>query len=231
MRELFEWQTLVFALPLGFGVLLVLGSAFGLVESDLELDIEAEADVEAEADIEAEAATDAQSVHVSHATQLLELFGIGKVPMAILITCFSLLFGGIGLAAKFLFSAWPTLTMPIALGLAISSAFGLTSAIGKAVARWLPSTETYATKRHQLVGSLGVAELPIHKSFGLANITADDGSLLKVRCISETQIAKGEPILITDFDPATNQYLVELSPLAEVMNEIPKTSPLQKETI
>jgi membrane protein implicated in regulation of membrane protease activity len=88
----------------------------------------------------------------------------------------------------------------------------LTRAVTRFIARLLPSTETYATREHELLGQTGIAELDIHARFGVANVRAPDGSLMKIRCRADQRIAKGSQILVTDYEPGLATYTVVPAP-------------------
>ncbi len=179
-------------------------------------------DVDADADMDADVDGDGDGSVPEHgpAHGILELFSIGRVPVAIVLMSLCLLFGGSGLALTFLLESWidaSWLTGVLSLVGAAFVAVVSTARVTRQVARWMPSTETYATRDEELVGQLGTAELDIHARFGVAHVHAPDGTLIKIRCRSAGErIGKGDPILVTDYDPATGVYDVESDSLSQL---------------
>lgn len=212
MESLFEWHDVVFYAPLLVGVCLVLGSALGLVQTDLDLDLDVDADHDLDADVDGD-------FHADHggtpdSPNALDALPAGKVPLILTLMTASLLFGSIGLSFRYLLEGTlgSALAASIALGLGLASTLVLTRKLTRLVARLLPSTETYATREHELIGQMGVAELDIDDKFGIANVHAPDGSLMKIRCRAQPRIAKGSEILVTDYEPGLCTYTVTESP-------------------
>jgi hypothetical protein len=207
---------LIFTIPILVGVLLVIGSALGLSDfgTDLDLDADADADVELDADVDADVEAD-HGPHLGHGA--LELLGFGKVPLSVLITVATFLFGGLGICTTIAFASvlpHATVRALVALVVATSGTFILTGAAARLLARLIPSTETYAPTHWELLGASGTAELDIDPQFGLANIRDNTGSLIKIRCRSyDKKIPKGSEVLVTDYDPERDVYTVDLSPV------------------
>ncbi len=229
MHTQIGWQYLLFGVPLLFGLLLVLGAAVGVVSADLDLDLDADAntapDVDAEPDVEADAGLtegapdDAQTGAGPGSSSWPGIFGVGRVPLAIVLMSFSMLFGGFGLATLFLLGSWLGTgwigTCAVAI-VSLITALLLTSLLTAQLSRVLPATETYAMPASELLGELGRVELEVSRDFGVVNVASRDKALLKVRAISSGMpIAKGEQVLLVDFDPARGIYLVEPSPFDE----------------
>ncbi len=210
---MFTWHSFVFVLPILLGLVLLFGSAFGLhdIWGDFDVDLDADADV----DVDADADADADGDHDLDAASLLSLLGVGRVPLALLITTSLFCFGGTGMAV--LRVALDSLSPGWALGLALAVALVTTpiatGVLARVVARFVPATETYAGELHELIGSTGKAELEVGRGFGIVSIVDTGGAQFKVRCRTEAgTIAKGEAVLVTDYDESRGEFVVEKSP-------------------
>ncbi len=206
MQSLLEWHDVVFYAPLLMGVCLVLGSAIGLVQTDFDFDADGDVDADAEAD------THYSTPHTTGSA--VEALPAGKVPLVLTLMTGSLLFGSLGLSIRYLLEGLlgHELAALLALGSALVLATALTRSLTRFVARVMPSTETYATREHELIGQIGIAELDIDGRFGVANVSAPDGSLMKIRCRAERRIEKGSAILVTDYELGRATYTVTESP-------------------
>jgi membrane protein implicated in regulation of membrane protease activity len=223
MPGLLEWTSLIFTIPILFGALLVLGSALGFVDfgGDVDVDADVEADVDADVDADADIDADAPDADADHEVHggpgVLELFGFGKVPLSVLLMVAAFLFGGLGLCTTLALAAvlpQTALRALVSLAVALVGAGVFTGAIARVLARWIPTTETYATTHWELLGTSGVAELDIDPRFGRANVRDLTGSLIKIRCRSYgARIPKGAEVLVTDYDPEAGVYTVEPSPV------------------
>lgn len=205
MEKIPLWHHLLFVIPLGFGLLLTVASGLGMTGPDVEVDV----DLETDADVGLEG-------EPSMGSALLEMMGVGRVPMTILMLSYTLLFGGLGQAAMSLLGGVLGKTAVYVAGaVAVLSASLGTGRLSSLLSRLLPSAESYASAPSDLVGTLGTAELPVSSEFGLARVKTSDGSLMKVRCVCEEgSIDKGGALLVLDFNSSNGIYLVEPSPFA-----------------
>src|SRR3989338_4168903 len=190
MTWLLAWQHLIFLIPLGFGMLLVFGAASGLIgHGDVDVDhefhvAEADHDVVGEHDV-AQDGHDGAHAHDVHdrgfMSRALSLFGIGRVPLSIILTTASLLWGGVGLAAGFL--AEPALGVGFISGVLAVAAAWLTMTVGtgslaRLVARVMPTSETYRVTKRDLIGRTGTMLFPIApQSTGYVQVNDHEGNL------------------------------------------------------
>jgi hypothetical protein len=130
-------HNLPFAVALALMVLLALLQAFGLGEL-----LGGDADVDADADAG------------GFGDGLLAFLGIGRVPFMIWLTCFLLLFAGIGVGVQGLADGLlgAPLDRWLAGALAAIGALPVTSALVRPLARILPGDETSAVGLDSLVG-------------------------------------------------------------------------------
>ena len=220
MSAFFEWQNLIFGIALLLGGVLVVGSALGLVDSDPFASSEADVDAEhGEAAPEASLDSPDATHDTAHdgATSLLAALGIGRAPLSVFVTTYLFAFGAIGLCSNMLLAAW--LHSPLLFGLAslvIATAGGLfvARAVSKTIARFVPSIESYATDKADVIGSTGVAETSIGRDFGMARVTDATGSLFQLKCRAcGAPIDKGAEVLVVEYDPLTDFYLVDNNPI------------------
>ena len=193
------WDTLIFALPIVVAIVLGTGALSGLGEVDveLELDIDVDADVEGDGDGESDAWLG-----------VLAWLGVGRAPLMVLLTVGMLAFGTTGLLFRMLVG-------PLAaLAIAFLVAPLATSVCGRVLARYMPTSQTYALGRDALVGCAGTARLPVTRAFGVAQIIDESGTLHEVRCRVDDSandgatIAKGTPLVVVDYEDSSATYTV-----------------------
>ena len=152
----------------------------------------------------------------------LSFFGIGKVPLSVILMTFLLTFSVIGWGVNTVLSPvlrTPVAFFPISFAAALFTAAMGTKLLASVLGRYLKPIESSAVPRSALVGRIGTACLPITSAFGSAHVRDDFGSLHKVTCKvpegAET-IPNGQTVLLVRFvrvqDPgrrAGGFYLVE----------------------
>ncbi len=215
---------LVFYLPIAFGAILAAGAALGLLEglpdAEVELDLDVDVDADVDVDLDAEAEADGEGevgAGPGLGAALLTFLGVGRAPLGILVMSACFLFGVVGLAFDRALeallgsgAAWVGLSAALA---AVVTALG-TGAVGRGLGRLVPSKETYASRKTDLLGRAGTAALPTDGTFGRARVTDAGGAVLEVRCrtIDEEALARGEPLVVVDFDEEEDTYLVARMP-------------------
>jgi len=167
--------TLLFALPIVLAILLGAGALSGLgdVGDGPDLEVDHDGDV---------------------AHPVLELLGIGKAPLMVLLSAGLLGFGAIGLGVSALTSSW------IALAVALVAAPVSMGLLGRLLGRTLPTSESYAVDHDALIGRIGVARLRVETDFGVAQVRDQHGSLHEIRCRAEEPVAAGETLVVVGFD-------------------------------
>jgi Protein of unknown function (DUF1449) len=184
--------------------------------ADSDLDTDAEASSDADADHDADHDTDAHdadaSAQPSLALQALSWVGIGKVPASIVLMVLALSWGFIGFvtnqamnrdgSARVIFFSLP---------LAAIGSLLVSSGLSRIFARILPKSETYARRRHELLGSVGEALFDIDRRFGMASIRDDRGNLFQIGCRSEganEAIRKGSHVKLTGYNAKEQLFYV-----------------------
>jgi membrane protein implicated in regulation of membrane protease activity len=200
-------------------------------DADVDADADADADVDADADADVDADADADAgAHVGAEAHgeasegmpfllgVMSWLGLGRVPLSILLMVLLICWSVVGFLTNYV--AWPRLgervpllSLPLA---AMASAF-ITRGVVGAVSRWMPTYETYARRRHELLGCRGEAVLPIDQGAGLAVVRDDQGDLFQVPCRvyrDHPPIAKGEKIRLVAYNGKQGLFYVTLSDAA-----------------
>jgi membrane protein implicated in regulation of membrane protease activity len=185
---------IVFGVPLVAGVLLVLGLAFGLAEFGSELEMDLDDGVEGDAD------------------GLLVALGVGRVPLSVLLLLLLLSFGGLGLVV------YPLLLLAVSAGLALIAAWLLaglgsllvTRLLGGLFARYLPSVETYASEKRELVGRAAVVLMRLSDVEHVLRVKDAGGAELRVHGLSTSgRLMPGEEVLLTAYQRERDRYCIE----------------------
>lgn len=241
---LLGWWNLIFIVPfflalLYLGVYTVSGVTFG--DPDVDADVDADADIHADAahvdgdfhadmdadadlhgEVDADAAGDAppSTVHLntSAVTSTLAWFGVGRVPVSIMLMVCLLTWGVAGFAINNALRAGWTGTMgSVALVSAPAAAvisLVLTRIVVALVARFLPMNESTALRRHELLGSVGEAIFAIDDRFGMVSVREPGGDLHQVACRRAAQVTdrapipKGASVLLTGYSARRGIYVV-----------------------
>ena len=108
-------------------------------------------------------------------------------------------------------AGWVLLSASVAL---VLSALGTGKLAGFA-AKLVPTKETYASSHEQLLGQVGTALHATDQGFGLAAVRDPGGARLevRVRTYEDETIARGEPLIVADYDEEAHVFLVTRLPL------------------
>ena len=211
MRELLAWlagwQNWIFLVPLGMAMVMVGFDAAtgGLV--DLDVDVDADADADVEGDV---------------STGLFAWFGVGKIPLTLLLEIFAMSFGATGILVNAVttdvFGDTHVLAFPFALGLATLVATLSTKTLGGVLANLMPSNASTASHPDAFIGQLGVATSPVDHRIGQIRLpgTADiPSTVLSARLERDiaTSIPRGMEVLIVRYDTNSRVYTVIPNPM------------------
>ena len=187
------------------------------VDADLGVDLDAETELDLGAELEADADLDAGVeaepqvyVHPSQVEpgvfeQALSFFGIGRVPLSIILMTFLITFAIVGWAINTVLEGvlWtPGAFFPISFAGAVLCGLTVTKALAGTLGRFLKPVETAAVARSALVGRIGTASLPVTEEFGTALVRDPYGSLHKVVCKvpqGVRPIPKGQTVLLVRY--------------------------------
>lgn len=191
-----EWWNLIFLLPASAAVLYVLLLAVGAAPVD-------DAGVDFDADVDGDAGND-----------LLNLLGLGRVPLSLILISFCMLWGIIGWFAVRAFSSlwqqpatfiWPSLVV------ALLGATLLTRLMTGLLGRIMPRTESYGAGARELVGRLAEARYAITTTGGSVQVYDQHGSMHEVpaRVLpGDSPIPAGARVILFRYDDVAGSYLV-----------------------
>ncbi len=199
-----------------------LGNADGDVETDAGLDVDHDADVDLDASHDMDHDVEAQADHgpeVAAAagfslSAILYFFGIGRIPLSILLLAFFYAFGGIG----WLVNLWLTPGSAEAVSsLAVSLPGGLAAGLASMrlvsgiLARIMPTRGVSGTAPHQLVGLRGIVGLPVTETAGRAQVTDRTGTRHQIRCRVAPgipSVPKGRSVVVVKYVAKDRLYYV-----------------------
>src|SRR5262245_44065729 len=183
-------------------------------DTDVSADADADSDVDSDADHDADHDTESEAGAPTSSTAMLVLswLGLGKVPLSILLMVLAMCWGFIGFvtnnaakdsAPRMLKSADPATVALVSLPLAGIGSLLITSTLSRIFAKVMPKNETYARRRHELLGNSGDAIYDIDSHFGMASVRDDRGNLFQVACRSEGKrdaIRKGSRVKLVGYN-------------------------------
>jgi hypothetical protein len=184
---------ILFGVPLVIAVLLVLGMSLGLADIGGDLDL-------------------ADGAEADGSDGLLAALGVGRVPLSVLALLLLLSFGGVGLVLYPLLAA--VLRGAAALGaawlVAALASLVVTSRLGRLFARYLPSVESYASEKRDLVGQVGVVLLRLSDVEHVLRVKDPGGAELRVHGESAAgALIPGEEVLLTAYKRERDRYCIE----------------------
>jgi Protein of unknown function (DUF1449) len=189
------------------------------VEHDIDTDahVALEHDVDADADTDADAHADGHDAqgsgsHGSTLLTLLSWLGIGRVPLSMVLMILVMTWGVIGFCANQATFGWSLdRSVPVSIAIAGIGSLLITRVVTMLVARYLPTNETYARRRHELLGSTGEAMYPIDSTFGMVYGRDDRGESFQVACRIEANqpvIAKGTAVQLVGYNAKEQLFFV-----------------------
>ena len=219
-RLLATWWNLIYVIPFGLalvylGVYAVSGLTFGEdleIDHDVDHDVDIDVDADADADADGDAEVGGGGSHALMAA--LGWLGVGRIPLSLVLMVLLLTWGGIGFAVNQLarpFAHPPALAALASIPAAFFGAMLCTRGVSRFVGAYLPTNETYAKKRAELLGSFGSAVFDISQTFGVASVRDDRGNRHQVNCRvapGRPALPKGSRLILVGYDPQTQFYQV-----------------------
>lgn len=194
MEELLEWWNLIFLLPAVIAVLYILLLAFGgLPLHDVGLHVD---------------------VHDGGDHDLLDLLGLGRVPLSLILISFCLFWGLFGwFSVKALSAIWPEPRVFFwpALLIALLGAGGMTRLMAAVVGRLIPRSTYESTGARDLVGRLAETRYAVSAAAGTVQVYDRHGTLHEVpaRVLpGESPIPAGVRVILWRYDDTAGLYLV-----------------------
>lgn len=239
--ELLAWYNVVFLIPLVFGVILVLGSALGLMGHDAGHDVAADADHDVShdvghdvgADTHVDADHDGHLVHTvgDHETgsghdtghdresglfmRMLGVLGIGRAPLSVVMMSIALLFGGVGYAMNFILK--PILVEGwlygwVSVAVAAVATCFFSGIFARMIAKLMPTTETSRVTERDLLGRTGTVILDVDARGGYVQMHDQQGNLHQVTCRSKNgMLPKGSEVTLVAYVREGDFYFVVAS--------------------
>jgi len=189
-------------------------------EMDHDVDADADADVDADAQMEGDAHSggdghDSQVAPGSVLANAMSLLGVGKVPLSILLTILLLTWGMIGMFANLVLRekiSDETTLAAISIPLAFVGSLFCNRLLAGAMGRWFPTYESYSQRRHELLGAVGEAILPIDQHFGMASVRDDYHDLFHIACrvhADQPPLDKGTKVKLVAYNGKEKVYYVK----------------------
>jgi membrane protein implicated in regulation of membrane protease activity len=204
--DLLQWWNLVFLLPALAALLYLLLLAFGAMPGEGH-DLHPGGHVELHHDHDL-AHGDGDPFHGA-----LNLIGVGRVPLSLLLMSFGLLWGFFGWLGVQIFRGvlvTPALFIWPAAVLALIGSTVFTSVLARGLGRLMPSTESYGAGARELVGRVADVRYSLTESAGTVQTYDRLGSLHEVpaRVLpGETAIPAGARVILWRFDEQAGAYL------------------------
>lgn len=220
-----NWWNLIFVLPFGLallylGLYTLTGVTFGDADADAgSADAAADADADAEADAEAAGDAETESDGGSGETEaaddhghaplhaaLAAALGLGRVPLSLVLMVLMMTWGLIGFAANSLLQPALGAGARVAWASVPAAAVGsllVTQVVVRLIGRLLPMNQTFARRRHELLGFSGEAVYAVDEQFGMAAVRDERGNFYQVPCRVEpgrASIAKGGKVLLVGYN-------------------------------
>lgn len=200
MTDLLQWWNLLFILPFILALLYILLLGVFTIDFGVDQDLGADPDYE---------------INLIFFSSILNLLGVGKVPLSIILVSFLSTWGFTGFAANTLLIVFlpPARFIWISLFLAFLAALLITRILVGLLSKIMPQmvVETYTVSSELLVGQWAEAITRIDETFGQAVVHDDSGVLHTVQCLvkkGEPPIVKGSRVLLMIFDKESSTFWV-----------------------
>ena len=188
------------------------------VDADHDADLGAEGDFDADADADVDADHDHDADHAGGSAlgQALTWLGVGRVPVSLLVMVLLMVWGAAGFIFNYLAILWPGLPQNAAMAGISLPAAGLlsilaTRGVSRLIVRFMPLDAAHVIRRHELLGLVGEAILPIDKQVGLAALRDSDGDLHQIPCRRHGDgpaIDKGAKVKLVAYNGKQKLYYV-----------------------
>lgn len=203
MKELLRWENVLFLMPLGVGIALLLVSLVGAGDHDGH-----DADLDHAIDVHHDTDAHVEGSHPGIFLGLLAFFGGDRAPLSVVFLCATVAWAVSGLLGnQFLGYGGIQITIVVA---AVATFFG-TRVLARLVGRLVPKFESYSESGHYLWGQQGDALFPINDKSGTVRLRNRFGTLIDgdARTLPGIDpIMKGERVVIEEYDEIRAVYFV-----------------------
>ncbi|MBA3533319.1 MAG: DUF1449 family protein [Ardenticatenales bacterium] len=186
------------------------------LDGDMDFDVDADADLDVDADADMDGDADGDGEGLGSMMGLLDLLGIGRVPLTIYLLLLTAVFGIVGWTLSALAQELPGLaTTPISCalwGASLALSLVLTSRLARVLAPILPSLYTTATSQEHLVGRAAKVISPqVDGTYGQVRLQDAGGTQITVFAITPNPaepIPRDTEVILIEFDPVHRRYTV-----------------------
>lgn len=202
---MFFVDEIFFAVALASGACLVLGAALGFVDAGASSDTEFGS---ADCEVSASAAAEPDGVETDPAS----LLGFGRVPLFFVALIFSLVFGVVGFslapACRWLLSG--PLVPLTSLSSSSVTAWFVTRLSTRLLGRWLPTTESYASRKGELVGACATVVVSTRRGEAILRATDRGGAELHlVGNVGDRDFRPGQRLCLISYDRTSDRFEIE----------------------
>jgi hypothetical protein len=223
-EALLGWWNLIFIVPFALALLYLAlyalsGVTFGEMDADSDVDADADHDL-TDADMHVNVGHHGDHDHELHAhhhppfyVAALSWLGVGKVPLSILLMVWMLSWGPIGFVTNQLMQphvAQEWMAALYSIPASLGGSVVITRGLVRAMAKYVPLNETYARRRHELLGMTAEAIYRVDESSGVCSLRDEHGNLHQIACRVELgqPIPKGAKVKLVGFNAEKSIYYV-----------------------
>ena len=106
-----------------------------------------------------------------------------------------------------------SLYVAISIAVALVGSLLLTSLLSRALARLMPTSESYASSFNDLIGHVGTALHEVDDTFGRVRVLNEHNTLIDVTCVVDAKdqaIPEGSKVLLYDYDTKERRFLGQI---------------------
>jgi len=143
------------------------------------------------------------------------VFGIGQMPVSLLLGIFMFCWGACGMAMNQLFSGmfkYPAVYVWPSMGATFVVSFVITRSMAAIFTRMVPREETFGVSRRELAGLVGKAVYAVSEKAGTIDICDKYGTVHRTQAKTGPGggiIPSGSKVLVMDYDTADKKFVVK----------------------
>lgn len=189
--NLLEWHNLIFLISMGVGVMILVGSFFGLADFDGDFDVEADGD--------------------NNGASILDF---GRVPFTIVLLIATMIFGATGFISNIAFMGFgvsSSLFGWISLLIALFVMTFFTGRMARILGKHLPSTETYNIYKSSFIGLTGSLIGNANSNGGVMDVLDLEKNTHRVICRTKSGVTfpNGKQVLVIDYNKEEDIFLID----------------------
>ena len=207
---LLKWENLVFILPMAFALLLLGVSMLGGGHHDGDHDADGHVGAH-EVDGYGSGGADNDA---SFFSRMLDVLGVGRVPVSILVFTWCMLFGFIGLTLEhYVFAFLPALYLNVVVSgvIAFITSGLLTSMLARLIGAIMPRLESYGERKQDFINREAEVRYTITASSGTVTLIDKYGNLQQLQVYLDSSCKEAIPphtkVILLSYDPAEDAFL------------------------